>query len=129
LLFCCGVFALFIPKTVAPASWDIQIAALIVVVGMAFQNTFGKLFNKSTYGLTTVMTGNVTQAGIDLMKIFSSDSQTQETVIRFRKQIILIIGFLAGCLIGAVAASAIGLPAVIAPAILLAYWLWYSSKY
>lgn len=73
------------------------------------------------------MAGNVTQAGIDLMKIFSSGSQSQETVISFRKQILLIIGFLAGCLIGAVAASAIGLP-IITPAILLAYWLWYSGN-
>ena len=39
---------------------------MLTVFALALQNTFGRLFPKETHGPTTMMTGNVTQASLDL---------------------------------------------------------------
>ncbi|MFA6246954.1 MAG: YoaK family protein [Mucilaginibacter sp.] len=128
VLFFCGIFTFFIPMPADFLSWQVQFVAFLVVVAMAFQNTFGKIYNKTTYGLTTVMTGNVTQAAIDLMKLISSGNRDPDTIFSFGKQLVLITGFLAGCLFGAISASTIGLPAILFPAVMLAAWLRFSNK-
>jgi uncharacterized membrane protein YoaK (UPF0700 family) len=96
---------------------------MVVVVAMGFQNTFGKLFGKATYGMTTVMTGNVTQAALDLMKVIKGNAGDAEAIISLKKQLILILGFLVGCLGGALLAKVLGLVAIILPGLMLASWL------
>ena len=48
----------------------IYLVVLITVFGMGLQSAFGKLFATETYGSTTMITGNVTQAAIELVASF-----------------------------------------------------------
>jgi uncharacterized membrane protein YoaK (UPF0700 family) len=121
LLFVSGLLAIGLTGG-QETGWQAQLIALIIVVAMAFQNTFGKLYNKATYGLTTVMTGNVTQASLDFIKYFTSPADAA-TWISFKKQATLITGFLLGCLAGALMAKHFGLIAVLLPAALMLVWL------
>lgn len=84
---------------------------LIIVFAMGLQNAVGKLYNKSTHGPTTMMTGNVTQAALDLRAIFFS-SGNGEALISFKKQAITISGFLMGCFAGGFLGREFGLAAV-----------------
>jgi uncharacterized membrane protein YoaK (UPF0700 family) len=104
--------------------WQVQLIAMVIVVAMAFQNTFGKIYNKATYGLTTVMTGNVTQASLDLINGLTAKPANPEIWTSFRKQGTLIIGFLFGCLVGALMAKQLGLVSVLLPAAMMLIWLW-----
>src|SRR5690606_4037758 len=45
------------------------LVVMLCVTAMGLQNAFGKLFAKKTLGPTTMMTGNVTQAALDLGRI------------------------------------------------------------
>ncbi|WP_439696835.1 YoaK family protein [Mucilaginibacter sp. AW1-7] len=103
--------------------WQVQIIVVLIVIAMAFQNTFGKLYNKATYGLTTVMTGNVTQASLDLIRGLTINPADNEIWVSFRKQLVLIVGFLVGCLSGAVMAKQFGLVSVLVPGLLMVMWL------
>ncbi len=123
LLLVSGLLALVIKDPGNSSQWQVLMVAMIIVVALGFQNTFGKLFGKATYGLTTVMTGNVTQASIDLIRGLTSSPADPEIWGSFRKQLILIFGFLVGCLIGALMAAKFGLPAVILPAVVLLLWI------
>jgi uncharacterized membrane protein YoaK (UPF0700 family) len=105
------------------SGWQVQLIVALIVIAMAFQNTFGKLYNKATYGLTTVMTGNVTQASLDLIRGLTTNPTDSEIWISFKKQLLLIVGFLIGCLSGAVMARQFGLVAVLLPGLLMLMWL------
>jgi uncharacterized membrane protein YoaK (UPF0700 family) len=77
------------------------------------------LYSKETFGPTTVMTGTVTQAALDLSGSITSrftDGPKRESL---QKQSVMIGGFLAGCLMGAVAGKLAGLPVVVFPGLLL----------
>lgn len=91
--------------------------ALLVVAAMGLQNAFGRLYAKETYGPTTVMTGNVTQATLDALALLASPSPALAASLR--KQGLVIGAFLAGCLLGAVAAKGGGLAVVGLPGLLL----------
>jgi uncharacterized membrane protein YoaK (UPF0700 family) len=121
LLLISGVLSVFAGGE-QETGWQVQLIAMVIVVAMAFQNTFGKLYNKATYGLTTVMTGNVTQASLDLIKCFTGPADP-ELWTSFKKQITLIGGFLLGCLVGALMARQYGLVSVLLPALLMLVWL------
>ena len=92
------------------------VVVMITVLALGLQNTFSKLFPKETHGPTTMMTGNVTQASLDLgnllWKGFKADHLSLESI---KKQLFLIGGFLAGCFLGGLLAKWIGLQAVILP--------------
>jgi uncharacterized membrane protein YoaK (UPF0700 family) len=92
------------------------VVVMITVLAMGLQNTFGKLFPKETHGPTTMMTGNVTQASLDLgnllWKGFKADHLSLESI---KKQLFLLGGFLAGCFIGGILAKCIGLQALLLP--------------
>ena len=121
LLLLSGLAAFFINDT-DPTQWQILLIAMAIVVALGFQNTFGKLFAKVTYGLTTVMTGNVTQASIDLVKVFATKPFDLDAWGSLKKQSVLIGGFFLGCLLGALIAAKFGLSAVILPGGLLLLW-------
>jgi len=92
---------------------------LSIVFAMGLQNAFGKRFSKDTYGPTTMMTGNVTQASLDLWEIIKDKFKNDIALQSLKNQSYTIAGFLIGCLTGAVAGEFIGLCAAILPGIAL----------
>jgi len=92
---------------------------MIAVFAMGLQNAFGKLFVKATYGPTTMMTGNVTQAALDLGKWAGSGFADKAIKAGLMKTLTTIGGFACGCLLGAILARRSGLMAIGFPAILL----------
>ncbi|MEX6689993.1 YoaK family protein [Danxiaibacter flavus] len=119
VLMLCGIAAMFLP--LFPAGTEKLLMYFVVmstVVAMGFQNAFGRLFAKETHGPTTMMTGNVTQASLDLgsllRKGFTSQPSTQESL---KKLSVTIGGFLVGCVAGALLAGWLGLSVLIVPAV------------
>lgn len=96
-----------------------QLAAMLVVFAMGLQNAFGRLFAKETYGPTTVMTGNVTQATLDVVAWLRAPGAAPAQGAALRKQFLVIGAFLLGCLTGAIAARLAGLGVVAVPGVLL----------
>lgn len=90
-----------------------------VVFAMGLQNAFGKLFSNQTYGPTTMMTGNVTQAALDLWEISKAKYHKGLITRHFKNESYTLGGFLLGCLLGAAAGEFIGLAAVLLPGIAL----------
>jgi len=101
---------------------------MIIVFAMGFQNTFGKLFSKETHGPTTMMTGNVTQASLDLGNILRAKFSDTSISLSFKKQLTTIGGFLVGCLSGAIIANKLGLASVILPGVILIYCCYRTGK-
>ena len=96
-----------------------QLVAMLVVFAMGLQNAFGRLFAKETYGPTTVMTGNVTQATLDVVAWLRMSGTTPEQAASLRKQLLVVGAFLLGCLGGAIAARLAGLSVVAGAGLLL----------
>ena len=100
------------------------LVVMLTVFAMGLQNAFGRLFGKETHGPTTMMTGNVTQASLDLgnllWKGFKTDILSRESL---KKQLLTIGGFLTGCLLGAILGKTVGLEAICIPglAIIICY--------
>jgi uncharacterized membrane protein YoaK (UPF0700 family) len=92
---------------------------MLTVFAMGLQNAFGKLFARVTYGPTTMMTGNVTQAALDLGKWLASRFTDKPARSALTTSGITIGGFAAGCLAGAILAAETGLTALILPAAVL----------
>ena len=115
LLLVSGLSAMLIKNPGDELQLSVQTIAMMTVAAMAFQNTFGKLFSKATLGFTTVMTGNVTQASLDVIRLFSTKPFDTEAKISLKKQSILIVGFFLGCFAGAIMASKFGLRSLILP--------------
>jgi len=102
-------------------NWLVYVVAMVVVCAMGLQNAFGKLYAKETHGPTTMMTGNVTQASLDLGTLFKTGFNHPEAALSLKKQLYAILGFLAGCFLGAIAGKLWGLPVIILPGLLLIY--------
>ena len=100
-------------------NWATYFDVMLVVFGMGFQNAFGKIFSKETYGPTTVMTGNVTQAALDIFNMITSKLKDAATLSSFKRQFVTIGGFLIGCLAGAVVTNYVGLTAVALPGLIM----------
>ena len=96
----------------------IYLIVMTTVFGMGFQNAFGKLFAKETLGPTTMMTGNVSQAALDLGNVIRKGRVADVlSWMSFKKQLITIGGFLAGCVFGAVLSKWLGLSTIIIPGV------------
>lgn len=91
----------------------------IVVLAMGIQNAFGRLYATAAYAPTTMMTGNVTQLTLDIAKILMPGVWNSDHRPAFTKQVIVIGGFLAGCLAGAFLAAHFGMWTVALPGALL----------
>ncbi len=104
---------------IADPCWSVYFVALLVVFAMGLQNAFGKIFARETHGPTTMMTGNVTQASLDLGQLLRTKFRDTETSISFKKQLATIGGFLVGCVAGALLSKAVGLASVLLPGLLL----------
>jgi uncharacterized membrane protein YoaK (UPF0700 family) len=96
-------------------TWETYVVVMMIVFAMGLQNAFGKLYAKETFGPTTMMTGNVTQASLDLGKSISSAFKDVISVQSLKKQSLTIGGFLFGCLAGALMAKSFGLSVIILP--------------
>jgi len=120
-----GMAAILLPVLKGPDTQVIiYLVVLTTVFGMGLQNAFGKLFVKATYGPTTMMTGNVTQAALDLSDLIRKRGNADEgSRVSFKKQRITIGAFLTGCVIGGVLSVRMGLGTIIIPglAITLCY--------
>jgi uncharacterized membrane protein YoaK (UPF0700 family) len=127
LLLAAGVLAVLF-RLYDPAAWGTYLIAMIVVFAMGLQNAFGKLYGKETYGPTTMMTGNVTQASLDLGSVISSAFTNALSIESLKKQMITIGGFLVGCLAGALLAKFFGLYVLIAPGLVLLICYFITSK-
>jgi len=99
--------------------WQDYTLALFIVLAMGLQNAFGKIFSKETFGPTTMMTGNVTQAALDLGSIIFGTAVNTGVTTSFKHQLTTILGFLFGCIAGGFIAEAIGLAAVVIPGLAL----------
>jgi uncharacterized membrane protein YoaK (UPF0700 family) len=97
------------------SEWAMYTVAMTTVFAMGLQNAFGKLYAKETHGPTTMMTGNVTQASLDLGNLLKNGLKDVDVVLSFKKQLVTIIGFLVGCFLGAVAGKFFGLGTLILP--------------
>lgn len=119
ILIACGMAAFFLPIfTSLEEKMMTYFIVMVTVLGMGLQNAFGKLFAKETHGPTTMMTGNVTQAALDLGNILRKGSIGSElSVASLKKQTVTIGGFLAGCIIGALLSRWVGLSAMIIPGV------------
>jgi len=117
--------AFFVLQPLLPAAYHtilLYTTVMVVVFALGLQNTFSRLYAKETQGPTTIMTGNVTQAALDLGSVVHGGAAWRTT---FRKHSGILGGFLIGCLLGAIAANHLGLGAVIIPGvIILACYLW-----
>lgn len=98
---------------------------MLTVFAMGLQNAFGKIFAKATHGPTTMMTGNVTQAALDLGNLlFTRQEDTTSALQNLKKGCITIGGFLGGCIAGALLGKYFGLICLLMPgiALLLCYY-------
>jgi uncharacterized membrane protein YoaK (UPF0700 family) len=109
------ISAVFIHKP--GLTWETYVVVMTIVFAMGLQNAFGKLYAKETFGPTTMMTGNVTQASLDLGKSICSAFKDTISVQSLKKQSLTIGGFLFGCLSGALMAKSFGLSVIILPGV------------
>jgi len=98
-----GLAALAYQMSAHPG-WMIYTVVMFVVFAMGLQNAFGKLFSKETHGPTTMMTGNVTQAALDIGSLYRAKFRDASVRLSLRKNMATVGGFLFGCLLGAVLA-------------------------
>ena len=117
LLFVAGLLAIVLPIQ-SSQTWMYSIVMLIVFA-LGMQNAFGKLFAKETYGPTTIMTGNVTQASLDLCVLIANKFKKTDNPISLGKQLITLSGFFIGCLSGAFLGKQLGLSSVVFAGILM----------
>ncbi|MCJ8208374.1 DUF1275 domain-containing protein [Mucilaginibacter sp. RS28] len=99
--------------------WGKHLVAMITVAAMGLQNAFGKLYAKETFGPTTMMTGNVTQASLDLGAVITSAFTDTLGLASLKKSGATIFGFLGGCIAGAVLAKYVGLHVLVLPGFVL----------
>lgn len=99
--------------------WPVYLTAMLVVFAMGLQNAFGKLFSRLTYGPTTMMTGNVTQASLDMGTLFRMQMKDAATFQHLKNELTTIGGFLAGCIAGALLAERLGLSVLLLPGLAL----------
>jgi uncharacterized membrane protein YoaK (UPF0700 family) len=118
LLTFSGLAALAYQMSAYPV-WMMYTVVMFIVFAMGLQNAFGKLFSKETHGPTTMMTGNVTQAALDIGSLYRSKFGDASTKLSLKKNLTTVGGFLAGCLMGAFLAQRFGLSVVLLPGIFL----------
>ncbi len=119
LLIICGLIGIFFSFKPGPMEKVyLYLIVMATVFALGLQNAFGKLFAKETHGPTTMMTGNVTQASLDLGSLIRKGWRKEEvSLLSFKKQIITIGGFLTGCIAGAILARWLGISSIIIPGV------------
>jgi len=108
-------------------TWPMYLVTMLVVFAMGLQNAYGKLFPKDTFGPTTMMTGNVTQLALDLKWVIFNGFSDTDHLTGFRNGMITILGFLAGCFLGAYAGKLFGLVGIILPGVSMVACYYFSK--
>ncbi|MGY0034653.1 YoaK family protein [Pedobacter sp. NJ-S-72] len=109
-------------------TWPIYLVVMMVVFAMGFQNAYGKLFAKDTFGPTTMMTGNVTQISLDLKGLIINGFSNIEYLENFKKGTVTIGGFLAGCILGAYIGKLFGLAGILLPGMAMVICYLYTKS-
>jgi uncharacterized membrane protein YoaK (UPF0700 family) len=118
LLMATGAAAVFLPLLEGELkSFTLYLLVFLVVVAMGLQNAFGKLFAKDTIGPTTMMTGNVTQASLELGNLIRNGFRVPEGSAGLKQISIPILGFLLGCLMGGLLAKPLGMTSIFCPGV------------
>jgi len=127
LLLFAGVTAAILRLAGMETSTAIFLLAMTIVFAMGLQNGFGKLYPSTTYSATTIMTGNITQITLDLMRHTRSRTRSVELTRSLKRQGLIIGFFFIGCLLGGVLSHFTGLPAIILPGMTMLYF-WKMRK-
>jgi len=123
LLLFVGMLGAFLKLAGLETSFTIFLMAMVIVFAMGLQNGFGKLYPQTTYSATTIMTGNVTQITLDLVRHLQRRNRSAELSRTLRRQGMVISFFFIGCLSGGVLSHFAGLAAIFLPgAIMLYFW-------
>src|SRR5262245_11171579 len=86
----------------------VVVTAMLAVAAMAFQNAFIRVSLHEDWN-TSVMTSNVVTSVVALVGLFRPHPWTrEESRQKLRTSAPLVLGFMAGCLIGATSASRLG---------------------
>ena len=118
LLMIAGLSAFILKQNHIETGFIYHSMLMLIVFSMGIQNTVNRLYPASTFGSTTVMTGNVTKAILDFFS-YTSTQHTLEKLIDLKKSLVLLSGFLTGCILGALISSTFGLVSMLIPAILI----------
>ncbi|HLZ89557.1 MAG TPA: YoaK family protein [Puia sp.] len=94
-------------------------AAMLIVAAMAVQNAFWRLYPALSWGMTTVMTGNVTTATVSFVQGFWARPRNTEKLTQSRRILAMAGLFLSGCLCGGFLAARFGLVVVAGPGIIV----------
>jgi uncharacterized membrane protein YoaK (UPF0700 family) len=108
--------------------WMMYTVTMMAVFAMGLQNAFGKLYAKETHGPTTMMTGNVTQASLDVGNLIKNGFKDPDALVSLKKQLITILGFLVGCFLGAFVGKQFGLVTLAAPGLAMIICYLYHRK-
>ncbi|KIC63978.1 YoaK family protein [Chryseobacterium taiwanense] len=126
-LIIAGCIAFLLKQNHIETGFIYHLMLMLIVFAMGIQNTANRLYANSTFGSTTVMTGNVTKALLDFFSYFSTQ-HTLEKLIELKKSLVLLTGFLIGCLLGALISSTFGLVSMLIPAVLIVTYYMLLSK-
>ena len=127
LLLVAGILALIVRYTGMENAPIRLFLALITVAAMGLQNGFGKLYPYTTYSVTTMMTGNVTQLTLNIMQRILTKMTSLELRQNLQKQALIIGSFFLGCIVGGTISHFIGLSGMIFPGLLVLYF-WIRRK-
>src|SRR5579859_5811369 len=114
-----GIWLSIALKGYAPGKTTEYIVAMMIVFAMGLQNAFGRIYPKKAYGPTTMMTGLVIEAVLNLGAVLRTNGVYALSEITLYRQLITIGTFLTGCVCGAVVGKWCGLSAVLLPGFLL----------
>ena len=129
ILLLAGLSSIVLPLLLqVESNWPIYLVTMIVVFAMGLQNAFGRIFSQETFGPTTVMTGNVTQFALDVRSYFVTHEVGSDALLGIKRGLLILGGFLLGCLAGGVSGKLIGLAGVLFPAIALIICYIFSSQ-
>jgi uncharacterized membrane protein YoaK (UPF0700 family) len=127
LLLISGMVAGILKLAAIEINLAIFLLAMVIVFAMGLQNGFGKLYPNTTYSATTIMTGNVTQFTLDLMRYIRGEARTNELNRNLKRQGSVIGFFFIGCLSGGIISHFAGLSAIILPGMIMLYF-WTMRK-
>jgi uncharacterized membrane protein YoaK (UPF0700 family) len=117
VLLIAGLLALAAPVKNLDQQVLTYLIVMLAVFALGLQNAFGKLFAKATHGPSTMMTGNVTQASLDLGTLIRKGASAGPAADGLKRQGITIGGFLSGCIAGALLGRQTGLVCLVLPGI------------
>ncbi len=101
LLLLAGVWALTMRLLHLRDEGLIFALSMTIVIAMAFQNAFGRLHSSKIYGPTTVMTGNVTSAALDIAGLVWTRPRDPDKLLKLQHNLALILIFLVAAWQGA----------------------------